>query len=205
VDGEGQNDSSLTKELAMSKRTNWTDNRLKRLFVRYNQRYWGGKLPAYAVRLDSTYKGGYCCKKTHTITMNIESTQSDRDIRGVLLHEMAHAATRADHGATWRAEMARLRDAGAPTCAIDYRLDARLPDAFVIGQFEDAAWKPNADWETVLGALGYEYGYTDSHGNPRDAARARFIAKAHEAYKRARKKYLQSLTKNPSPLSAVNN
>ncbi len=179
----------------MATRTSWTDKRLEHLFVRYNRRYWKGTLPVYRVRVDFTYKGAYCSKKKRTITVNVESMRSDREIRGVLLHEMAHAATRAGHGATWQAEMARLRAAGAPTCAIDYRPDARLPKAFVIGEFEDGAREPDARWETVLRRVGYEYGYTDPQGRPRDAALERFIAQAREAYRRARKKYLERVSR----------
>ncbi len=179
----------------MATRTNWTDKRLERLFARYNFRYWEGKLPSYSVRVDSTYKGCYCEKRTRTITMNVESLRSYREIRGVLLHEMAHAAVRVvGHGAIWQAEMERLKAAGAPTCAVDYVPGARLPSAFLVRQFADAAQEPGARWRTVLRQLGYEYGHTDSRGRPRDAHAARFITRAHEAYKRARREYLKNFS-----------
>jgi SprT-like family len=205
VDGEAQSLSSWKQEPGVAIKTTWTDKRLERLFARYNRRYWNGKLPAYSVRVDSTYRGGYCDKTKRTITLNVESMGSDREIRGALLHEMAHGATRVDHGTIWRAEMARLKSASAPTLTIDYRLDARLPRSFIIGLFEDAAQRSDGRWETVLRSLGYYCGYTDSRGRPRDAAAARFVVKAREAYRCARGKYLQRLskTRQPSPTVSI--
>jgi hypothetical protein len=39
---------------------------------------------------------------------------------GVLLHEMAHAASDGDHGENWQSEMARLKQLGAPVDENDF-------------------------------------------------------------------------------------
>jgi hypothetical protein len=36
-----------------------------------------------------------------------------------LIHEMAHMATGGDHGLAWKAEMARLKQLGAPVSRVD--------------------------------------------------------------------------------------
>jgi hypothetical protein len=38
---------------------------------------------------------------------------------GMLIHEMAHAATDGNHDETWNNEMKRVRQAGAPVLAFD--------------------------------------------------------------------------------------
>jgi SprT-like family len=168
----------------MPAKTTWTDKRLERLFARYNRRYWNGKLPAYSVRVDSTSLGAYCYRKTRTITMNVESMRSDREVRSVLVHEMVHAATGLGHGATWQVEMARLKAAGAPTSSNDYWLvGGRGPSAAMLRECEDAIQRAAGDWEAFLRWLGYRFGHTDSHGRPRGAASARLMNKLRKMHK----------------------
>jgi hypothetical protein len=72
----------------------WTNQRLTRLFGRYNRLYWSGKLPQYFLRLDEPNEEyvGWCDWQKRTIWIVVEG-QTDRDIRSTLLHEMCHAAT----------------------------------------------------------------------------------------------------------------
>jgi len=77
------------------KRTNWTQQRLQRLFQRYDRHYWRGKLSRYSVSIgDLKDKGavGFCYRPLHKIVVDIAAHNSDAEIRATLLHEMAHAA-----------------------------------------------------------------------------------------------------------------
>jgi len=37
-------------------KTAWTNERLRRLYRRYNRRFWGGKLPDFSIRLGTVGK-----------------------------------------------------------------------------------------------------------------------------------------------------
>jgi SprT-like family len=99
---------------------------LRTLFQQFNQQYFGGKLPAYSIRVVGrmTWLGesGFCNRKRKLI--KIASGQSDEVAIGILLHEMAHAATTDHHGKPWQGEMIRLREAGAPIDAADLDVES---------------------------------------------------------------------------------
>src|SRR5215472_1627551 len=94
---------------------------LRRLFAEFNQRYFGGRLPKYRLRseLYMTRLGevGRCHIRQRLIRIN-RSLKDDEAI-SCLLHEMAHAATTEHHRKPWKAEMIRLRHAGAPLIGPD--------------------------------------------------------------------------------------
>ncbi len=99
--------------------TRWTHSRLRRLFDRYNKRYWRGDLPTY--RLESGHLPqayGECRPNDKLIMVDVEKHRSDREVRATLLHEMAHAADRTRgalaHGYGFFRELERLLRAGAP-------------------------------------------------------------------------------------------
>jgi hypothetical protein len=101
----------------------WPEKRLQRLFQRYNQKFWNGRLAGWMVQdspdIPSIY--GYCSSsKTKRIYVRVEAHKSDRHVRATLIHEMAHAATYRGHGGRWLLEMQRLKRAGAPTIALDF-------------------------------------------------------------------------------------
>jgi hypothetical protein len=103
----------------MSTKTIWTEQRLRRLFDRYNKTYWRGKLSHYAVRvrtLDDCV--GICDYKSREILLNIDVHHDDRRIRATLLHEMTHVAAPKSgldgHGYKFWAETERLLRQGAP-------------------------------------------------------------------------------------------
>ena len=74
-------------------KTAWTNERLRRLYRRYNRRFWGGKLPDFSIRLGTVGKlFGQCDGKKKVITINVGLHPSDREIRSTILHEMCHAA-----------------------------------------------------------------------------------------------------------------
>lgn len=89
---------------------------LRGLFFDFNERYWGGRLPPYHIRcvdhITRLGESGTCNPRRKLIRINRGS--HDADTISCLLHEMAHAATSVAHGMKWKAEMIRLREAGAP-------------------------------------------------------------------------------------------
>ena len=76
----------------------WTEHRLQRLFVRYNCRFWHGRLRGVRVcisPLERCY--GQWVYKHREIRIDIERHENDREIRSTLLHEMCHVAAGPDH------------------------------------------------------------------------------------------------------------
>jgi hypothetical protein len=94
-------------------------SRLQLLFDRYNELYWGGRLPRYKVVV-STKHGTGCCDKKHKEIYFNESATDETQLKNTLLHEMAHAAAKGNfHGPIWRAQMKRLLTLGAPVAPED--------------------------------------------------------------------------------------
>jgi len=93
---------------------------LRRLFERYNRRFWGGKLPGYGVRVGKVSKAGpfqaYCDRRKKEITIDVPGMDRDTDraVREQLLHEMCHAAVGGQHDDKFYAEIDRLRRLEAP-------------------------------------------------------------------------------------------
>ena len=93
----------------------WSDERLGRLFERYNRIYWRGQLPRYRVASAKLERPvlGHCDWRKRVIEIDPAKHKSDRHVRRTLLHEMAHAATRKGHGLKFFGEMERLLRRGA--------------------------------------------------------------------------------------------
>ena len=91
----------------------WSDERLRKLFDHYNRLYWRGKLSGYRVILADLSKErawGLCEWKKKIIRIDQHCPQ----LRGTLLHEMAHAASRSGHTVPFFAQLERLLKRGAP-------------------------------------------------------------------------------------------
>jgi|HubBroStandDraft_6_1064221.scaffolds.fasta_scaffold204096_2 hypothetical protein len=91
----------------------WSDERLRKLFDHYNRLYWRGQLSGYRVVLADLSKErawGHCEWKKKIIRIDQHSPQ----LRGTLLHEMAHAASRSGHTVPFFAQLERLLKRGAP-------------------------------------------------------------------------------------------
>jgi len=118
---------------------------LRKLFQEFNQRYFGGRLPAYRIRVVDhiSWLGteGRCLKKRKLIQVQ-RAIPEDR-AASLLLHEMTHAATNGDHGMPWKREMIRLREAGAPldgpdaTVSLDDWDGVRVSQAHFRGAVQD--------------------------------------------------------------------
>jgi hypothetical protein len=98
---------------------------LRALFTQFNEQYFGGRLPAYAIQvarhITSLGEDGKCNRKRRLI--KIRHGLSDEQAISTLLHEMAHAATSGHHSMPWKKEMIRLRQAGAPLDSGDLNID----------------------------------------------------------------------------------
>lgn len=99
--------------------THWTEARLKRLFDRYNRKFWRGRLKSYTVRVKdlSGRTMATCDDKLCALFIDAAKHKTDREIRATLLHEMAHAATPKDypaHGYQFWGQLEMLLRKGAP-------------------------------------------------------------------------------------------
>lgn len=105
--------------MAAVKKTHWTTRRLRRLYHRYNQLYFRGRLSHYRITagpLDGRIIGT-CEWSKRAITIDVEKQPSDRELRGTVLHEMAHAAAEKGehgHGIHFFAQVEKLLRQGAP-------------------------------------------------------------------------------------------
>lgn len=99
-------------------RSTWTHQRVERLFAHYKKKYWRSRLLHFKIKI-ADLKGvlGQCWTKERRIVLNVEAHKSDREIRGTLLHEMCHAATRTregEHGYGFWQQVERLLRQNAP-------------------------------------------------------------------------------------------
>jgi hypothetical protein len=94
------------------------------LFDSFNRKYFSGALDRYSVHVvfdlhtvanEPVYRGsvstGLIRFEEHRIYIRYSD---DHPMQETLIHEMAHAATSGEHDERWRAEMVRLKTAGAP-------------------------------------------------------------------------------------------
>jgi hypothetical protein len=121
--------------------TKWSDKRLRRLFERYNRKFFGNGLSGWTVgcgRRDLAFLrarssealrpgecfSGFCNSKARRISIDIDLCDSDYEVRRTLMHEMCHAATADENhfgDGEWFREMQRLRRDGAPAqCPLRY-------------------------------------------------------------------------------------
>jgi hypothetical protein len=94
----------------------WTEQRLQRLYARYNCRFWAGRLPAVRVCISNL---AVCYGEWDVgqwqIKIDIERHESnDREIRATLLHEMAHVAAGPGHNSKFWLQIERLLRQRAP-------------------------------------------------------------------------------------------
>jgi hypothetical protein len=97
-------------------KTKWNDQRLQSLFDRYNRLYFCGTLSNYQVKIATLDEAlGRCDRSKRIITINVDDHPNDRQLRGTVLHEMAHAAARKPgHGVHFFAQVERLLQRRAP-------------------------------------------------------------------------------------------
>jgi hypothetical protein len=99
-------------------------NSFQSLFDSWNQKYFSGALDRYQVRVvfdlytvanEPVYQGSISSGLIRFEKRRIYIRYTDaEDMQGTLVREMAHAATSGEHDERWRAEMVRLKTAGAP-------------------------------------------------------------------------------------------
>jgi len=146
-------------------KTTWTDQRLRRLFGKYNRLYWSSDLPDYSVSLTKEFNRSRCEEAQRTILINADSYESDSALRADLLHEMAHVATNIRHGKLWKAEMDRIRSLGAPVSELDFQPGIGRKE--ILANFSDAA-EQGLTWSQARSRIGWEFGLIKSSGRAVD-------------------------------------
>lgn len=146
--------------------TNWTHQRIQRLFNRYTKRFWQGKLAGWTVDTSGDHPGafGYCNPNTHRISVRLGTHETDREVKATLVHEMAHAATNGAHGRKWRNELERLTKAGAPTSPLDFLTPYSARP--IVTSFIAAAHEGDVSWDEALAELGTSFDLCGPDGRP---------------------------------------
>ena len=168
-----------------------TDEQCQRLFDAYNVRFFAGRLPRYRIlRTDKYGRGehGLCRKKQREI--HLGTGLKGAKLKEVLLHEMAHAATRGTHGKPWLAEMLRLAKMGAPTRKDweSYRDPAQtLPFAAIECECYDGGLETDLPWSKFRPCVGQEYGLTDSRGRAESAGTAELLRRLRKEFVKGRR------------------
>ena len=106
-------------------------NSFQFLFDSFNKKYFSSALDRYSVHVvfdvhtvanEPVYRGSVSSGLIRFEERRIYIRYTDIDLmQAMLIHEMAHAATSGEHDERWRAEMVRLKTAGAPVP--DYELE----------------------------------------------------------------------------------
>ena len=143
-------------------------------FHEFNQRYFGGKLPRYRVRvvdyIPKQREHGHINRKQRLICLL--AGHQDACMIATLLHEMAHAATNDQHADRFMEEMKRLLSVSAP---ITYEADIkpykekerftpkRLTRTFLRCAAEEAIMgAPTTPLRAFVRWFVLDYGYADS-------------------------------------------
>jgi len=169
------------------RKTGTNDPRLQRLFERLNKRYFNGSLPSYVVIRSNRFgqgKHGLCRKRQREIHIGPDLTGSL--LKRVLLHEMAHAASRSGHGRGWLAEMDRLAKLGAPTRSDwrDYqsrRKTATTSDICLEAR-DHGFERPDVRWAEYKIYIGQSNGLCDAGGRSESRRAARCLRKIRHAF-----------------------
>jgi hypothetical protein len=110
----------------------WSDTRLKQLFDVFAERLWPDrKLNQWRV-IARHFKReercrGFCSLECEYIVIDLALCQSDRAVRGILLHEMCHAVCNGGHDLRFFREVERLLAFGVPV-NVDFSLYMNEPD-----------------------------------------------------------------------------
>ena len=149
--------------IAKDNTTCWNEERLNRLFLRYNRNFWSGHLAGWKALARDDHNGlyGFTDGKQRQIYIRLSAHPDDHEIRAILIHEMAHAATSLGHGRQWRKEMVRLKREGAPTSPLDFLTPYSSRN--IVTEFIEAA-RSGASWPEALDYLGSLHELCDVSG-----------------------------------------
>jgi hypothetical protein len=116
----------------------WNDDRLTRLFARYQLRYWPAsrRLNAYRIRassLEGDAVRGRCDFEARVLHVDLSHHLSDRELRATVLHEMIHAVVgRGGHHAPFWTQLEYLLSRNAPLTVGFPELGERGPHLRII-------------------------------------------------------------------------
>jgi hypothetical protein len=140
-----------------------TNPEIRRLYKKFNAKYFGNRLPHYRVvlvnRITNLGEDGHLNRERRLI--RIQKCLSRNETISTLLHEMVHAATTEVHGKPFIRELRRLRSAGATLGYFEVDLLEReitplTKEAFQyyalirIGHSRGAIKLPNLVWDFEL-------------------------------------------------------
>jgi hypothetical protein len=168
-----------------------TEQQCQELFETYNQKFFGGRLPAYRIVRSSRYVTGFnakCRKKEREIHLGTELQGTE--FKKCLLHEMAHAATNVGHGQRWLAEMHRLAEMGASTRNDwkDYQDPAkRVGTREIAAEVYDAGVETDLPWRDVRSRLGRDYNLTDDRGRSESRGAANLLRRFRKEFSKGRR------------------
>jgi len=174
-------------------KTLWTDQRLQRLFRRYNKKFGGGKLPHFLVVNDKERMGCRCDKRRRRIAINTDTLRSDREVRTALVHDMGHI-TAGGYGKDWQREMERLSAAGAPGIKREltlYRSGPFETRRSIVESFSDTAWE-GTTWEGAIMLLGRKFNLISSDGKTISKWAAVTLTQAKKALRRVQRLHLHN-------------
>lgn len=186
----------------MKKQTT-TDARLeeiaRRLFEKYNQKYFGGRLSSYRVLVTDRYgRGNHALCRTRQREIHLGTGLSGVKLKQRLLHEMAHAATpraraRGGHGKPWQAVMLRLEKMGAPVQKGEAELyrDLCIGEDQVKQQASDAGFQSDMTWRAYRPQIGLDYCSTDHSGRSESPEAARFMQELRREFMKGRRERLR--------------
>jgi hypothetical protein len=168
-----------------------TQQQCQELFDIYNQQFFGGRLPAYRIIFSKLNDDGTCrtdgeCRKKKR-EIHLRTGLQDSHLPIVLLHEMAHAASRSGHGKQWSSEMLRLAKLGAPT-GDDW--NAYQGPTIGIRDAMDEAYEGGATsdwpWVNVRYQIGTQYGLTDDRGRSVSKRAAKILRRCWKEFRKGR-------------------
>jgi hypothetical protein len=174
----------------MAHQKKWCQEHVQGLFDEYNRRFWRGRLPHYEIIIAEKHWGSACDRKSRRIYLHpVLFERFDEDgIYRTLIHEMAHAATRGIHGASWQREMRRLNRLRAPVAPDDLdpdSIDPQLQIRSMLAAFEEYGWEsPNIPWARLLRRLAYPMGLVTNDLKPVSMSAAHLLLKCRRAFNR---------------------
>jgi hypothetical protein len=115
--------------------------RYRALFTEFNRRYFADRLPHYRIEVCASItrigEHGRIYRRRRLIKI-LKTTEPE--MVATLLHEMVHAATYDSHGPRWRAELERVREAGAPLRDCDLAPAPSFTKGLAQEAAEDLLW-----------------------------------------------------------------
>ncbi len=157
---------------------------VQKLFLRFNEKYFGGRLPNYRV-IQSDLYGSWGICRTKQREIHLSPGLQGSALRIILLHEMAHAASNGRHADLWKKEMRRLVRLGAPLKReLSKYLKSTIDEHQLIAEMKNTGFEigDRSQWPSVRQNAGYRNQLVDRNGNAESPAAERLLRKFRSAF-----------------------